>query len=295
MKISMNMFHKARTLILRVVFRFVPIPARDVPRTFPGRERSSLLFLRLSNWILFLGLGYTVIGGLLSLFGVPVPFPGVTRAVDSDGKRILQPIEMTATAIYNLSIPPTSTPLPVRSYPTAQFDAQNAAYKLHLTAQAVTVEPTFTPLPPIDAGGSAPAIPPADGGGGGDGMWFARSYSYYNPSFGPPNCHTANWDGYRCADTTASGLRWSDYIRRGVAMHRDDLAVMGLGIGAQIEVVSPQSIAGIYTIVDVCPDCRKDGYQWIDFLDYSCGIQSGGACRWGYPVLFRLLIDSGKN
>jgi hypothetical protein len=110
-------------------------------------------------------------------------------------------------------------------------------------------------------------------------------YSYYNPSLGGINCHSANWDGVRCADTTASGIRWSEYIGRGVAVPPSWVS-SGLGFGSVLRVVEPSSIAGDYTVIDLCNMCEPsywpDGKWRLDFLDTRQRL------TWAYPV--RLLI-----
>jgi hypothetical protein len=112
-------------------------------------------------------------------------------------------------------------------------------------------------------------------------------YSYYNPELGGVNCHTANWDGSHCADTTASGIRWSEYVGRGVAIPPSWLEA-GIGYGSILRVIDPSTIAGDYTVIDLCSMCEPtywpDGQWRLDFLDLRQKLS------WAYPV--RVLIVS---
>lgn len=112
-------------------------------------------------------------------------------------------------------------------------------------------------------------------------------YSYYNPELGGVNCHSANWDGSHCADTTASGIRWSEYLGRGVAIPPSWLEA-GIAYGSILRVVDPSTIAGDYTVIDLCGMCETsywpDGQWRLDFLDDRQKLS------WAYPV--RVLIVS---
>ena len=140
-----------------------------------------------------------------------------------------------------------------------------------------TPYPTYTPYP-------SPTIEAAPTEFNG-GQVYDAAYSYYNPDLGGTNCHSANWDGSRCADTTASGIRWSQYIGHGVALAPEWLAV--LGYGSVIKVISPDVIAGDYAVIDMCQGCS--GQLWpdhqvrIDFLDTAQRLQ------WAYPVKFKIV------
>ena len=137
-----------------------------------------------------------------------------------------------------------------------------------------TMAPTVTPYPTVQAPTATPSYQEVD-----------VAYSYYNPELGGINCHSANWDGSHCADVTASGIRWSEYIGHGVAIPPSWLA-SGLGYGSVLRVVEPSSIAGDYTVIDLCSMCEvtywPDGRYRLDFLDRSQRL------TWAYPV--RLLI-----
>ena len=109
-------------------------------------------------------------------------------------------------------------------------------------------------------------------------------YSYYFPDLGGTNCHPANWDGASCANTTASGAGWREYIGRGVAIHQS--MIEKYPYGTIFRVLSPQSIAGDYTVIDLCAGCiRPDApdMMWIDFLDDSQKL------NWSVPVLIEVV------
>jgi hypothetical protein len=104
-----------------------------------------------------------------------------------------------------------------------------------------------------------------------DGQVYVVGYSYYNPDLLGINCFSGNVTSSGCADTTASGFRWSDYMRRGVAV--PDIWLTRWGFGSVIRVLSPDILSGVYTIVDKCAAC--DWHNWtaydkrdrVDFLD----------------------------
>lgn len=98
--------------------------------------------------------------------------------------------------------------------------------------------------------------------------YYDFSYSYYYPDLGGVNCHEANWNGQNCANTTASGKGWREYLHKGIAIHWDFLE--DLPFGTIIEVTSPEEVKGIYEVIDICSGCRPkmEGQPYyIDFLD----------------------------
>jgi hypothetical protein len=110
---------------------------------------------------------------------------------------------------------------------------------------------------------------------------YKVGYSYYNPELGGVNCHSANWDGKHCADTTASGIKWSDYIGKAVAVP-PSWYCLGLGYGSILRVLTPAVLAGDYLVIDLCSGCESsnwdDGNFRMDFLDTSQKL------TWAYPV-----------
>ena len=198
--------------------------------------------------------------------------------------RMLWPTITNAAALFGLSRPSHTFAAagPNPSAPVGSSNPLSDAISSGPTATATaavtaTPYPTYTPHP-------SPTIEatPTEFNGG---QIYDALYSYYNPDLGGPNCHSANWDGVSCADTTASGIRWSQYIGHGAALPPEWLAV--LGYGSVIRVVSPDVIAGDYTVIDMCQGCS--GVNWadhqfrIDFLDTVQRLQ------WAYPVKFKII------
>jgi len=116
---------------------------------------------------------------------------------------------------------------------------------------------------------------------------YVVAYSYYNPDLGGVNWHTDNWNGERCADTTASGISWRDNVGKAVAVPPSWVCT-GLGYGSYIEVLNPETIRGRYMVVDLCSGCEALNWEdktWrLDFLDLTQKL------TWAYPVEIR--IDS---
>lgn len=112
-------------------------------------------------------------------------------------------------------------------------------------------------------------------------------YSYYNPALGGVNCHTDNWNGSTCADTTASGIRWSEYLGKGVAIPPSWKAA-GIGYGSVFHVLEPAALVGDYTVVDLCSGCEAniwpDGMYRLDFLN------DRQLLSWAYPVKIELRV-----
>ncbi len=176
----------------------------------------------------------------------------------------------------------TTTPLP--DYPLnnqSSFYASSDGQRLLATQTALSVivngsgsapvapaptmpqiQPTFTPYPAQPTFTPYPTQRPITG------SLLAIGYSYYWPPWGPPNCDAGNWHDREnfCDDVTASGLRWSDYVGRGVAVPwewQEDIP-----LGSTIRVHSPLSMIGDYIVLDLCGSCIKpEGHVYFDFLD----------------------------
>jgi hypothetical protein len=99
------------------------------------------------------------------------------------------------------------------------------------------------------------------------GKMVAVGYSYYWPPWGPPNCSYDNWhekENY-CEDTTASGLPWSKYVERAVAVPVEWREIIPLH--SVVRIHSPAIMKGDYLVIDYCGDCIKDeGHIYFDFL-----------------------------
>ena len=105
-------------------------------------------------------------------------------------------------------------------------------------------------------------------------------YSYYNPDLGGVNCHTANWNGYSCADTTASGIPWRAYVGKAVAVPPSWLGIVSYG--SVLRVLEPDPIKGDYVVIDICNWCETNywpDHTWrLDFLDTAQRLP------WAFPV-----------
>lgn len=121
-----------------------------------------------------------------------------------------------------------------------------------------------------------------------DGKSYVVGYSYYNPDLGGVNCFPGNvLANGGCANVTASGFTWRDYIGKAVAVAPYWLSVWGYG--SVIRVLHPDVLAGDYTIIDRCAACDKanwiayDNRDRIDFLDTSQRLV------WDYDITFILV------
>jgi hypothetical protein len=118
------------------------------------------------------------------------------------------------------------------------------------------------------------------------GKLVAVGYSYYWPPWGPPNCSADNWhdkENY-CEDTTASGLPWSHYVERAVAVPvewRDVIPLMSI-----VRIHSPEIMKGDYLVIDYCGDCiKKEGHIYFDFLS------SRQILAWTVPMMAEVIIQ----
>jgi hypothetical protein len=135
------------------------------------------------------------------------------------------------------------------------------------------IQPTYTPYPTLTP---YPTQRPFFG------TIMAIGYSYYFPPLGPPNCSAENWKEFYCEDVTASGLPWSDYIGRGVAV---PLAwAEYIPLGSTVRVHSPESMIGDYVVLDYCGGCIKpEGHIYFDFLDNRARL------NWTVPMLVEII------
>jgi len=199
----------------------------------------------------------------------------------------------------------------VQSSPVAVVPALNStpsAYPTYTPYPTFTFVPTITVVPPSWSQSTPTMTPNA----------FLPSsvnwvFSYYYPALVGEdyekysvNCHPDNliyseWDASKvigCADITASGLPWSNYLydesydakyRGGVAVpfHPDTCPEIDKGVLASscvpiypmlsvIRVTAPIVIAGDYLVVDICPACGAYVYSHqVLFLDFlSRGLPS---------------------
>lgn len=178
---------------------------------------------------------------------VPITAPGNFYA-STEG----QAIQATQTAITELSQPSNPNSLPLQVMPT------------------YTPYPTPTPYPTLVFHSALV------------GQIYAVGYSYYFPPFGPPNCSKENWKDFYCEDTTASGLPWSDYIGKGVAVPiqwKDKIPLLSV-----IKVLDNVVMEGEYLVLDYCGDCIKpEGHIYLDFLDNRARL------NWTVPLLVEVV------
>ena len=126
-----------------------------------------------------------------------------------------------------------------------------------------TPYPTYTPYPSI-----TPFSTP-------NNLSLTVQYSYYWPPLLGPNCHPENLKKTGgCKDVTASGLPWSHYRGRGVAI---PLVWAGtVPLFSIVRVLSPVDLIGDYLVLDYCGACTKSEYPdlvWLDFLDDTQRLQ----------------------
>lgn len=243
-------------------------------RTFHGRDRISLVPRWIANWITTLAVLYFMGSYVLRFMGFDNfgfdPFASGSSAAASSATVTPTPLPdyplnnqggFYASSDPNNYVGPTSTPagavplLPVSSVPE--------------------IQPTYTPLPTYTP---YPTNEPYQG------RLIAIGYSYYYPPWGPPNCSAENWiDNSYCKDTTASGLPWSEYMGKGVAIPVEWSEYIPLL--STIRVHSPPSMVGDYLVLDRCGDCIKpEGHIYFDFLDNRARL------NWTVPMLVEVII-----
>lgn len=223
-------------------------------RTFLGRERVSLIPRWIGNWSITLVVTYFMGSYIAGFLGMNNPLDNFMKGSSSSSG-----ISLTSTPLpdYPLLVPQsfyassegqslsgTQTALPLLiNPPTAQY-----------LQPTMTSYPTFTPYPTQIKKSVLGEI-------------YAIGYSYYFPAWGGVNCHPDNWiDNSYCKDTTASGLPWTQYIGKGVAVPyewRDKLPLLSV-----IRVLDNVVMQGEYLVVDYCGDCiKEEGHIYFDFLD----------------------------
>lgn len=234
-------------------------------KTYTGRDRVSLVPRWVTNWVVTGIVSYMMfsyIGRFLG-FGTGFdPFSGryseyttLTPAATVPNQPLNNQSSFSSSSNGQIPLNVTSTPPPV--FPVEQ------------------VQPTYTPLPTLTP---YPTQQPFFG------LLIAVGYSYYWPPFGPPNCSAENWDeqGNYCADMTASGLRWSDYIGHAVAVPviwREQIP-----LGSTVRVHQPIEMKGDYVVIDYCGGCVKpEGHIYFDFLDNRARL------NWTVPMLVEII------
>ena len=105
---------------------------------------------------------------------------------------------ITGSVIYVGNTFAQATPVVVVATPTATLPPPNVS---------TVIVPTATTMPTVT---SAPVL--------------RARLSHYWPQWGPPNCHSANWDGNKCEALLTDGKQWqhwSYWTGRGTACPRE--------------------------------------------------------------------------
>jgi len=152
---------------------------------------------------------------------------------------------------------PTLTPYPAGYTGVSPYDLNTPMVVIVATPAGgeipPTPYPTYTPYPTFTAVSY---------------LTLTVQYSYYWPPLLGPNCHPDNVRGGKCLDTTSSGLKWSEYRGRGVAIPLTWAGTVPLL--SVVRVLHPVTMIGDYLVIDYCGACTKSEYPdlvWLDFLD----------------------------
>lgn len=245
-------------------------PVKSPAKTFKGRERTSLLPRWLFMWTATLTLLYFGLGFALRAFGL-AELPTLDEMIRSGVVSVIYTPTYTPT-VTSITLQPTYTPsnFSSSSYNSSEQNAPTGGSDTAPIPLTFTPYPTYTPYP------TQPPIV---------GKLAAIGYSYYWPPWGPPNCAAENWhaDLNYCDDVTASGLPWSQYIGRAVAVPvqwRD-----WLPLGSSVRVHSPPEMVGLYLVIDYCGKCIKpEGHIYLDFLDNRARL------NWTVPMLVEFIV-----
>jgi len=209
----------------------------------------------IANYVTVAVASYVIANYLMSFLGIS------TNKIDPF-KRKETP---TAAEIATPQIVPDAPIMPPSDFHSSSSGSIPSS--ITLTPQDYVVQSTLTPsLIPTITNTPFPTIAPFSAYIP-VGRLVAVGYSYYWPPWGPPNCSEDNWhekENY-CDDTTASGLPWSKYVERAVAVPYEWHEVIPLN--SIVRIHSPEIMRGDYLVIDYCGDCIKDeGHIYFDFL-----------------------------
>lgn len=238
-------------------------------RTFSGRDRVSLVPRWVGNWTVTLVVIYFMASYIGGFLGMSNPLDDFITGSSSAG------VVATSTALpdYPLIVPPSFY---ASSEGQALSATQTALPMLVNPPTVAYIQPTFTPYPTSTPYPEQPKINAL-------GEVYAIGYSYYYPPLLGPNCHPDNViDDLYCKDITASGLPWSQYIGRGVAIPiqwADKIPLL-----SKIRVYNNLDMQGEYLVLDYCGDCIKpEGHIYFDFLDNRPRL------NWTVPLLVEVI------
>jgi hypothetical protein len=239
---------------------------RSPAKTFQGRERLSLFPRWIVNYFIVFVVSYFMISYGLNLFGIS------NSAFDPF--KFFHPTPTPTPFVL-----PTLTRVAV---PAVQYHSSSV-----LSLPTYTPYPTYTPLVPWMQSTPKPTLNSFTP----DQVHWV--FSYYYPDLLGVNCHQSNYEYNKfgtpvsCANTSASGLPWRDYL---FGRSRDPHYVGGVAVPyypgtrnpiypmrAVVTVTSPAIIAGDWLVMDICPACgdyqSSYGVLFLDFL--SNGMPQG--------------------
>lgn len=246
-------------------------------KTFKGRDRVSLVPRWVGSWVMTGGMAYITFSVGAGFFGYSNPLSSLINGQTKIGGGPGQAVTVVPDSPVN--IPPSfyasSAGQSLQATQTAVSYLVNPVTSVPGELSVADIMPTFTPYPtltPYPTQLKRSAL----------GRVFAVGYSYYFPPIGGINCHPDNWVDNYCLDITASGLRWSEYIGRGVAIPiqwADDIPLLSV-----LRVLDNVIMAGDYVVLDYCGDCIKsEGHVYLDFLDNRPRL------NWTVPLLIEIV------
>lgn len=244
-------------------------------RTYKGRERVSLVPRWISNWVTVIGAIYFIYGYLSGQGLDPFANKSTEEKINAAENAFNTPLpNHPISTVGNFSASSGNLP----SSDTVSGDDNKAIVGTPSNTFTPSPSPTVTHTPFPTVAPYSAYIPV--------GKMVAIGYSYYWPPWGPPNCGPENWhekENY-CEDMTASGLPWSAYVERGVAIPLEWREVIPLR--SIIRIHSPEIMRGDYLVIDYCGDCiKKEGHIYFDFLS------SRQILAWTVPMMAEVITQ----
>jgi hypothetical protein len=237
-------------------------------------------------WLFTLGFIYIMIQTGAGFFGFPNPINDLLfgsaekRAAEKIARNspvkvpevpIVTPANFHSSS-YGSDLPVTQTAIQaviISRSVTPDVGGGGVSAVPDLPVQSPTLSPTPSPIPTLRSYVNL-------------GKIWAIGYSYYFPPLGGINCAVQNWHDNYCDDVTASGLRWTEYIGKGVAVPvqwRDEIPLLSV-----VRVLDNVIMQGDYLVLDYCGDCiKKEGHVYFDFLDNRPRL------NWTVPLLVQLI------
>lgn len=239
-------------------------------KTYKGRERVSRVPRWVTMWIITLAAlyyGVSVFSGLFNSSPLGNPLFGmVSTSTPQMGVADIASTIVAKTAIATQN-----------SVDFSSSSLEGSVRRQAAQQQVYSVQPTYAPQPTYTPYPTAILMPSL-------GEVWAVGYSYYWPPFGPPNCSEDNWhpEINICDDVTASGLQWSRWVGRAIAVPvqwRQSIPLL-----SRVYIYGDLEVQGEYLVIDYCGDCIKDeGHIYVDFLDNRQRL------AWTVPLLMVLV------